>query len=347
MQVNIPKAVSMITSILRAGLVPMISGSPAIGKSSIAHQFAATNNLKVIDIRLAQCDPTDLSGFPSTYTDEKGAKRSGYIPMDTFPIESDPLPKDANGKEMNGWLLFMDELTSAPRSVQAAAYKVILDRMVGHYHLHKNVYIVGAGNLETDNAVVEEMSTALKSRLIHMELVVDLEVFKDYALKKAFDPRVTSFLNFKPNYIYSFRPDSPDSTYASPRTWEFANKILKVISEGDPTLPALMAGTLGHGVGSEFATFCKIHESLPKLEDILNSPKTAKLPADPGVLFALVGSLSHHTKEDNIDSVITYVSRMDTEFQVVCFRDMIRRDNSLMSLAPMTKWISANASLMF
>ena len=110
------QAKELITDVLLAGLVPMISGSPGSAKSSIIKQIAQEFNLELIDERLAQSDPTDYKGFPTTYADANGVKRAGYLPMDTFPLAGDPLPK---GK--TGWLLFLDEFNSAPISVQAAA----------------------------------------------------------------------------------------------------------------------------------------------------------------------------------------------------------------------------------
>ena len=81
MKLKISQAADLITTALKAKLVPMLHGSPAVGKSSIVKQIAKQFNLKVIDLRLSQCDPTDLMGFPYI----NGAK-AGYVPMDTFPI---------------------------------------------------------------------------------------------------------------------------------------------------------------------------------------------------------------------------------------------------------------------
>lgn len=61
MQVKISQAASMVTSLIKAKLVPMIHGSPAVGKSAIGQQIAKEYNLKLIDMRLSQCDPTDLN----------------------------------------------------------------------------------------------------------------------------------------------------------------------------------------------------------------------------------------------------------------------------------------------
>lgn len=116
-QVKISQAVSMLTKFIRAGLVPMLRGSPGMGKSSIVHQIAKEYNLKVIDLRLSQCDPTDLMGMPSI----KDGKAK-YVPMDTFPIEGDAIPLNKEtGQPYSGWLLFLDEFNGASISVQAAA----------------------------------------------------------------------------------------------------------------------------------------------------------------------------------------------------------------------------------
>lgn len=113
MQVKTNQATSMITKFIRARLVPMLWGSPGIGKSSIVHKIAEEHGLKVIDLRLSQCDPTDLMGFPSI---DQARKRAGYMPMDTFPIEGEQVSEG-----YNGWLLFLDEANSASLAVQAAA----------------------------------------------------------------------------------------------------------------------------------------------------------------------------------------------------------------------------------
>lgn len=337
MQVKISQAITMLTQMIKARLVPMLVGSPAVGKSSIAHQIAAQYNLKVIDLRLSQCDPTDLMGFPTI----KGDKAS-YVPMDTFPVEGDPIPAG-----YSGWMLFLDELNGAPLAVQKAAYKLILDRMVGSHHLHKNVAIIAAGNLETDGAAVETMSTALQSRLIHLELVADPHEWVEWASANNVDHRITSFIGFKPSNLYTFSPDHTDKTYASPRTWHFASQILAITPDGSKDLLPILAGTISEGVAREFISFCKIHESLPKIHEIAASPKTTNVPSEPSILYALTGSIGAHADEGTIAPLLEYVSRMPAEFQVVTLREVIRRNRKLMAAPAVQSWISKSATNLF
>lgn len=344
-EVSVGQAKPLVLTTIMCGLVAMLHGSPAIGKSSVVHQIAAEQNLKVIDLRLSQCDPTDLLGFP---TIDPVTKKAGYAPMETFPIEGDEIPiNPETGVQYQGWLLFLDELPSAPPAVQAAAYKLILDRMVGVHHLHKKVALVAAGNLEGDNAIVHPMSTALQSRLVHLVTTLNHKEWIDWASGAGVDYRVTSFINFKPQALYTFDPNHTDKTYAAPRTWEFASRLIKKLGLDSEQLLPLVAGTISEGVAREFLTFCKIFTELPSINDIINAPESFKVPQEPSILYALTGSIGAHADNKNIDQLMKYVKRMPVEFQVVCLRDAIRRNKPLMTTAPIREWISGSASKLF
>lgn len=338
MQVKISQATRIITAAIKAKLVAFLKGSPATGKSQVVRQIADDYNLEMIDLRLSQCDPTDLMGFPSI-----GDKKADYLPMKHFPIEGDPLPP---GKA--GWLLFLDEATSAPQAIQAAAYKLVLDRMVGSHHLHKNVAIVLAGNLETDGAIVHPMSTALQSRLVHLELQVDPKEWDEWAVTKGdINHHITSFVKFKPGSLYTFKADHTDCTYASPRTWEFASRILDVLPENSPDLLPMLSGTISEGVAREFLSFRKIYQKLLTIKQIEANPTGVAVPDEPSILYALTGSLAHNMNEDNCKDIMSFVSRIPVEFQVVCLRETIRRNRKLLEQPAMKAWIAKSSAALF
>lgn len=198
--------VGPIIDVLKAKRVPFVKSSPGMGKSDIIKNIADEFNLKIIDHRLAQSDPTDLMGFPNIVEG-----RSKYFPPETFPLEGDSLPK---GK--NGWLLFLDEINSAPPSVQAASYKLILDRAIGDKNLHEQVAIVCAGNLSSDKAIVNFMGTAMQSRLVHLEMQADHEGWVNWAVDHDIDYRIRAFIRFKPAMLHNFDPNHDDNTFPCP-----------------------------------------------------------------------------------------------------------------------------------
>jgi len=330
--VNHTQASDMLFEILSNRRVPMLWGSPGIGKSDIIRQLAKDCSLKVIDLRLSQCDPTDLLGFPTT---DKASGKAGYLPMDTFPIEGDPIPQG-----YKGWLLLLDELPGAHEAVQKASYKLILDRMVGQYKLHEKCMIAAAGNQVSDNALVEEMSTALQSRLIHMTLEVNHHQFLKWAMNAGIDHRITDFIKFDPKQVYTFRPDHTDKTYACPRTWEMANDFVKGRKEITEERIPILGGTLSEGVARTFVGYCQVYKDLPTIDQIIAHPETLAVPDEPSVLWALTGCIGNNATEGNLDSLIKYVSRIsEREFQAITCLEISRRNKLLTKTKAFRDWV--------
>lgn len=308
-----------VERMIKAKIVPLIQSSPGVGKSSIVHQIAEKYNLKLIDLRLASSDPTDLSGLPHFYTDAAGRNKAEYATFDTFPLEGDPLPKDANGKEMNGWLLFLDEFTSAPKSVQAPAYKLVLDRMVGQHNLHPNVAMVAAGNKSTDNAIVIKLSSALQSRVAHLFLDVDKKEWIDWAIAHGIDSRIIGFIEFAPGNLHNFDPDHTDNTYSCPRTLEMLSRYTLGTQVTIDDIDAV-EGIVGKGCATEFVTFCDIYQSLPAIADIVKDPAGCVLPSEKSQRYALATYIADHMDKNNAAPLVDYLKRLDVDFRVVAIR---------------------------
>jgi hypothetical protein len=327
------KARTMLVRCLLAGLVPIITSSPGLGKSEISQSVADEYNLKLIDFRLGQADITDLNGLPR-FTEDG---RAEFAPFNSFPLEGDELPynpklaRDPNDPSVgryDGWFLFFDETTSAPKQLQAAAYKIILERMIGHRKLHAKVLMACAGNLATDRAVVHGMSTALQSRLIHIEMRVDHKEWMTWAINKKVDSRILGFLEWKPDYLQKFDPDHQDQTFACPRTWWFANLLVKGTKITNEDAP-LLSGTVSAGVAQEFVQFAQIYDDLPKMADILKDPDNAPIPAEPSTKYAMATVIADNFTEKTAEELSTYITRYPMEFRVIMVRMVSQRSPNM------------------
>lgn len=304
---------------LAAKLVPYVQSSPGMGKSALVKSIAKEFNLEVIDHRLSTSNPVDLSGFPNI---TEG--RATFSPFDTFPTQGTEIPK---GKD--GWILFLDEFNSAPKSVQAAAYKLVLDREVGQHKLHDNVVIVAAGNLASDRAIVNPLSTAMQSRVVHLEMELNHKEFmEDVAFKEGWDTRIIAFLSYQPSKLHDFRPDHNDKTFCCPRTWSFMNAMVKDQPIKQEDAP-LYAGTITSGTAVEFIQFTRVFDSLPKIEDIMKDPESTPVPGDPPVKYAVTTYLIEQADKDNFDKVAAYINRFSAEFRVLFFRGLMIRKPQL------------------
>ena len=341
-QVSLKQATEFAYQTLKANLVPFLSSSPGIGKSAAVHQLAKRFNLKVIDIRLAQEDPTALGGFPSIVNG-----RSTYAPPERFPLEGDKIPDG-----YKGWLIFFDEINSAPRSVISAAYKIVLDRMIGEKHLHPNVRMIAAGNLATDNAIVNEMGTAMRSRVVHIHVTTHADNWLDFAAKAGFDSRVVSYLHYQANKINSFKQfgSSSDETFACERTWEFVSKILKANYPDETTpVPAdvapLLAGTVG-STAYEFVTYTEAFKDLPTIQQVLANPCGCALPVAPAVRYLMTGMLVGNTTMDNADKIATYVDRLPKEFAMVFIKLLWGKSDKFLSVPKVAELLDKVADIL-
>lgn len=314
----------------------MVKSSPGMGKSDSFKAIAKEFNLKIIDVRLSQVDSVDLSGFPSIDL-EAGVSR--YVPFDTFPTEDTPIPDG-----YKGWMLLLDELTSAPNLVQAAAYRLILDKEVGQKKLHPKVVTVAAGNLSTDKAIVNRMSTAMQSRMVHLEIEADLPTWVNWAVKNGIDYRIIAFLQFKPELLHNFDPDHNDETFPCPRTWFFLSQIIKNWKTIPNAKLPVIAGTVSQGAGIEFKSFADIFETLPTPEQIINTPTKIHIPDDPSIKYAFTALVANIMDENNASNVMQFVDRLPLEFQVISMQQVMQKNLGLLQHPEVNKWKIANAS---
>src|SRR3990167_8087184 len=126
--------ITALHSCREANLPVMIWGQMGVGKSDTVRSFAKSIKGKIYDLRLSTIDPVDLRGVPMFDSIEGVAKWMQINGM--LPAEGDENP-----------VLFLDEIVSAPPSIQAAAYQLVLDRRIGDYELPDTTFIVAGGNV--------------------------------------------------------------------------------------------------------------------------------------------------------------------------------------------------------
>lgn len=323
---NIEEAREMVCTILSAGLVPNLQSSPGMGKSALIKSIANEYKLNLIDLRLSQCDPTDLSGLPNLDGD-----KATWKTFDCFPLETDPVPEGTNG-----WLLFLDEMNSASKNVAKAAYKLVLDRMVGQKKLHPKVRIVCAGNLSTDNALTSFIGTALVSRMCHIYIKNDYDAWKKIANEIGIVSEVKAYLESNNGeHLSTFDPESEDieAPYCCPRTWEYASKLVKVITRSgaevgsNPIHVKLFASILSSNVAINFVNFCKLKNNLPTIKDIIDDPENTKIPLDMSSKIFLTYMMLDYVDSSSIPSFTKYIQRLDESQQLLFVKSI--SDNKL------------------
>jgi len=257
----------------------MLWGPPGVGKSQLVAQAAVRHAAPVVDVRLAQMEPTDLRGIPF---------RDGRNVVWSVPA----LLPDVGRHGARG-ILFLDEITSAPPTVTAAAYQLILDRRLGEYRVPDGWAIVAAGNRQGDRGLVYQMPAPLANRFTHFDVEPDLEDWIAWAHEHAIDERLIAFLRFRPDLLFDFDAARASHAFPSPRSWEFAHRALEKFRPDSDLLEEALKGCVGTAAALACKTFIDHLGALPDVAAIAEGRETV-VPGPVDLQYAVASALVRH-----------------------------------------------------
>lgn len=304
-----------------------LRGKSGIGKSDVVYQTSAllAKHVEdwrgVIDLRLAQCDPTDLRGVPH------------IVDGRTVWGRPDFLPQEGSG------ILFLDEITSAPHSVQAAAYQLTLSPQ--DFGIPDTWMIVAAGNNKSDRGVTFNLAAPLQNRMCDINVATTLEDFTNYAITKDIHPAILAFLQDRPDMLHKFEGGNEIKAFPSPRSWFAVSDVL------DLDIPLLdrielIRGDVGEEAGMMFETHMRVWESMPRIDDIL-AGKTVEVPKELNVLYCVAMGLATRLDATNMDRAWGFLSQMSGDIQTLAVKLAYKRDRGIANCAAFTHWAANNA----
>ena len=326
----------------------MLWGPPGIGKSQAVRQIAREiegetgKSVEVTDVRLLLFNPIDLRGIPTANADKTLAV---WLKPQIFQM-------DDSNDVIN--ILFLDEISAAPQSVQAAAYQITLDRVVGEHKLPENCIVIAAGNRTTDKSVSFKMPKALANRLLHIEVEGNFKSWKEWAIQNGINQKIIGFLSFRQNYLMGFDASNEDLAFATPRSWEMVSNLLNNVSDDIDEMFSLISGLVGAGVAVEFRTWSKIYNQLPDIKDIF-SGKMPPVPESTDVLYALSSAMVSYAREHKNDitaitNSIKFADKLPPDYSAMLLKDYIYIEKGykekLLKIPEFSKWMASKGKLL-
>jgi hypothetical protein len=339
----------------------MIWGQPGAGKSDIVKEVGKRSSRPIIDIRLLLKDPTDLSGIP--YINSHGEmgfaapadlpvsdKKAAELKVELAQLKSRLNKDDAQVIEnlteedvaklavmqiqlqelvdrigMTRAIILLDELSSSPAALQAAALQLVLDRKVGTYTLPKDVVIFAAGNRASDKTVHHEMPMPLRNRMRHAEFLIDSEEWIRWAISAKVHPAIVGMIKAKPTMLNQFADALKHQQYAfaTPRTWKQSSDVL-YFSESEKASSSLiqgrMASIVGAGTATQFTAHLKYVHKLPSPEAVATGrEKSWNKDLDMSAAYTMIintlywvhGKLEDEKQKDADAAMVEMTKRLD------------------------------------
>jgi hypothetical protein len=319
----------------------MLWGPPGVGKSQIVQQIAISHGADVIDVRLSQMEPSDLRGIPMRVDDFVEWAIPAMLP-----------DEQRHGKK---GILFLDEVTSAPPSVSAAAYQLILDRRLGEYKVPTGWAIFAAGNRQGDRGVTYTMPSPLANRFSHFDVDINLDDWVSWAFANGIDERLIAFLRFRPEKLFEFDPAHNPVAFPTPRSWEFANNAMQKFEQQPELLTETLQACLGPATGIELRAYIDNLTNMPDLDEIIEGKSVAvpdEVDLQYAVATALVGRAIRVKGSADaikvIGNILSFAARFpQREMGVMMVSDMNRALGEEMFAVPeFDQWADSIADLM-
>jgi len=318
---------------IRARVACLLVGPPGIGKSAVVAQAAADVGLPLHVLIGSNCDPTDIAGFPFV---DSGHMRRALVPAIQACV-------DAPG------LLFLDEATSVPSSVQAPLMRLYLELIAGDTRLHPGSAVVAACNPPDQCPGGVELTAAQINRVVVVEFCPNLKEISGFFMElgapgsklreEAADFAAT--MDADSSLVCLTPPRAAIDAaqpFASPRAWERGLRVWAEMransntADGDDIVAyTLLCGAVGQDAAVRFHAVRKLRAHLPTADEILADPTKARVPdADQrDRQIAALGLLARVAQTDKW-AAWTYAVRLSNEVAIAATRHLVnaRRPNA-------------------
>lgn len=291
-------------------------GPPGIGKSSVIEQIAKKLNCNLIDLRLAQLEPTDLRGVPMP--NRESGRAEWYLPNfwpERAPKNTTRTVVDSKGKEkkvpvkagdgLDGpGIIFLDEIEKAPVSVKNASLQLVLDRRVGSYELPNDWSIVCAGNREEDGAFSAPLGTALSNRMIHLEIEPDVDAWAVWARDNGVVDDIIGFLLFRKELLYK---QTGEHAFPSPRSWTMGSHLVKTVKSAKDQ-KELLAAAVGRGPAQEFHVWQQVYKNVDP-SSVLNGQMPEFSGKEQSYKYAVTLAVAFHVRKKGIKKSEAHIAK--------------------------------------
>jgi hypothetical protein len=343
-------AQKIVRNAIKSNIPVMLWGPPGIGKSSIIHQISEELSRTVVDLRLAQLEPTDLRGVPMP--NRETGRAEWYLPAfwpERVLKDTTRTVVDAEGKETTvpvkagdciegPGIIFLDEIEKAPVSVKNASLQLVLDRMVGSYKLPNDWAIVCAGNREEDGAFSQPLGSALANRMIHLEIEPDVEAWATWARDKEVEEDIIGFLHFKMDLLYK---QTEEHAFPTPRSWVIASNLIKS-AKTNKDQKELLAAAVGRGAAQEYVTWANVYKNVNpeevfegKMPDFSGQEQSFKYAVALSVAFHLRKRKNGIKKSE--EHVANFLGMLSPELRVVFLKQQTLQTMEAMAKHPAFK----------
>jgi hypothetical protein len=208
----------------QAGTRMILWGGVGIGKTDICSALAKHMT------QLAKATDPDHSGWElrdKVVSHMPPEEISGLQIVDREKRQSFATRPAFMGDADKRYVLLLDEYTRAPQSYRNTLLQFLLSGAMGEHKMHKDSVIILASNSSADDITgLHRLSYADRSRIVHINVHTNFDIWSRWAAKKGVHPFVVGYLGNNSDKLETEPTEASNEAFACPRTWKMVSDIL-------------------------------------------------------------------------------------------------------------------------
>ena len=306
----------------------LASGEMGIGKSSMLKMLRNKPELKDHFFCYVDITTKDVGDFMvPKIKDIDGNEVCRFVPNEEFGMHFTDRPV----------VMMLDELGKAKGGVMNACLRLMQERSLGTYDLHKDSVVFATTNLSVEG-IGDNVPPHARNRVIQTRVAKpSAEDFIGFAINNNFNPIVIATVQEFPEMLASFEDyEKPEQNmyindprdirpaFVTPRSLETASDIInRTMVLGDDVMCHALKGAVGEKAMHNLLTMVRLDTQLASWDDIIKSPETIGVPTSAAAACMLIAKAVQRIEKQTMDAWMTFLPRMSKESQGLFARSVM------------------------
>lgn len=283
----------------------LLIGPPGIGKTAIMEQVARECGIGLVAYTITHHTRQSAIGLPMIEHRHFGGREYSVTEYTMSEIIGSVYEQMERTGLKEG-ILFIDEINCVSETLAPTMLQFLQGKTFGNHQVPEGWIIVAAGNPPEYNKSVKEFDIVTLDRVKRIDVVENLEVWKEYAYKAGVHGSIISYLDVKKENFYTVETTVEGKRFVTARGWEDLSQTIRTYDKlGIPVTESVIGQYIQHpGIAKEFAAYLDLYRKYAmdyNVEDILAGhlkdsavERISDAPFDEklSVLGLLVSSLS-------------------------------------------------------
>ena len=305
-----------------------IWGDMGMAKTKLIGAEAKRHAAHLVPLHVSSYESVDFRGLP-----DRDGNMTKWLMPETIPFKGNP--KFDHISELERIWLYLDEMNA---NIMAMMYQLVDERRVNEHELRDNVRIIASGNREGDRGITMRMPLPLANRLVHVEVMPELDFLLQHFASINIDPVIIAYLAFKKaeGEHYQTNRSRDDKVVATWRTWEKAARAFAARDKAKEVIVrATMAGCVGEGSTSGVWAYYKVFQHVKTMVPDILAGKKVPPPAAHDMRYAITVALSGEmsgNKQKEGEHICEFLKQLEPSFEVLAWSLATKRDDSVYTL---------------